>query len=646
MLAGALTACGGGGGASLPATQPTPNTTNATAKMVINIPPKSAGSSMRNPHYISASTESMTVGIQANGQTTQLAEADLTPTSANCKAVTGGGTRCNISFVAPSGNNTFVITMYDQTGGKGNVLSTGDINATFTAGQTTTVALDLDGVPANLSVVLGTTTLPVGTANTTSIYVQATDADGNLIVGPGGFSSTISLAISGDTYNTLALSTTSVTAPGHIASLAYNGGTNVLSTITASTAGAANATATFSGGGAALTVLPFNVTVNGDSTQAYPYTIAAYPDGSGAAAVYYLDVYNPTSTTGEAIGTVSPSGTLQLFAGSSSVFAGLSGVTTVAGMSATLEAESNNAHQWQAIDDIAVDSNKKVYYSAQNNSSCFVLGKFNPASARPTATEIVLQGEAEYPHVDSNGNVWFLEESAPCASSNGSGFASGWGVGELNANGALTERDLGISGIAPGDMAINPDGSTMFVAEYYSGGGTTQSAIAKVNTSTLAASTLHLTNSLFPAAIAADPSGDAAWFSQNQPDNTDYYGTTTSSFASITEAPFPITLFYSFGMTYADASFWVAGTEANTGYGRISNVATGTPLTNYYALPSNQKLCDVSAADGVIWATDCEYGNIDMLHYGAPASGATATINSVRRLGQQVEPKNTQLHTP
>ncbi|HEX8806348.1 MAG TPA: hypothetical protein VF741_05325, partial [Candidatus Aquilonibacter sp.] len=154
-----------------------------------------------------------------------------------------------------------------------------------------------------------------------------------------------------------------------------------------------------------------------------------------------------------------------------------------------------------------------------------------------------------------------------------------------------------------------------------------------------------------PSAIAADPNGNVAWYSDSSTgQGSYYYGTTTSSFTQAYEALFPANTFYSQDMTYADGSFWAAGVQEFGGFGRISNVASGTPVTSFYAMPvsatgssDGQQLCGASAAAGIVWGTDCDFGNIDMLQYGAPTSGATATISSVRRLGQQSEPRNTRL---
>ena len=70
-----LSACGGGGGsAALPSTggsQATQNT--APANMVITIPPLSQQNKHFRPNYISAATQSMTVGLVSGGSTTPTA---------------------------------------------------------------------------------------------------------------------------------------------------------------------------------------------------------------------------------------------------------------------------------------------------------------------------------------------------------------------------------------------------------------------------------------------------------------------------------------------------------------------------------------------------------------------------------------------
>ncbi len=264
-----VTACGGGGssGGSSSSLPPTgggggSSTQSAIASMTIKIPARAASAKSQ---YVSAGTQSITIGLVASGKTTQIAEIDLTPTSRGCSAIAGGGSQCTVTFAGSAGANVFALNMYDQTGGKGNVLSTGNVSATLVAGQTTNIAIALNGVVASVSAALNPSTLPVGYANSVVAVVEARDAQNNIIVGPDGFSSPITLTIGNDPYHTLSLTTTpagsggmpqtaaqsvTVTAPGQLVTLNYNGGTNVASTVTPSINGTNGTAATFAGSGA------------------------------------------------------------------------------------------------------------------------------------------------------------------------------------------------------------------------------------------------------------------------------------------------------------------------------------------------------------------------------------------------------------
>jgi len=661
----ALGACGGGG-SSLPAsgigsvTQPTTPTQNdnAPAKMVISIPPKSAASSMRNPKYISASTKSMTIGILSNGKTTQVAEADLTPTSPSCAVVSGGATQCTVNFLGAAGSNTFVLTMYDAIGGKGNVLSTGNVNATLTAGTNTTIAVDLDGVPASLSLVLGVASLPVGAASTTSVTVQANDADGNLIIGPGGFASPITLAITGDTYKTLALSSTTVSSPGQLVTLGYDGGSNVGSTITPSASGVTSATAaTFGASGASLTLFEYFDTVNNIYGQ--PSAIAASSNGTAAIM---LELEGPSYCCSDAIAIASPSGYQKVFAGDTTdpynlPAAGsvtVPGATIVHGMAQNLESE-----EFEAYGGVAVNpTSGLIYYatvfsttSAPNcsgqNEYSGTLGVLNPTAG--TATEKILKGIPGSIHVDTTGNVWFLEYSGQCNGTNLLG-SDEFAIGELSSSGTLTETPFSVAGLSainyPGDMSISPDGSQMYI------GADDSTGVYKIATASMSAAVnAAVTNTPDIMTIASAPDGTTAWFSDDEPAENYFYGYIPGSKAfsttNVSETPFPINTFYSYDMAYADGSFWMAGAENGTGIGRLSGLASGTPVSGYYAMPNpsanagccgsnyaGQQLEGISAAGGYVWAADDNYANIDILQYGAPNNG-TVTYTSTRRIGTQ-----------
>jgi hypothetical protein len=160
------------------------------------------------PRYVSAATQGMTIAIA--GPTTVNETVGLTPTSTGC-ASTATDTTCTLTItLAPcvSGNcYTATISTFDDVSctpacsipGGANELSTAQrVAFGVTAGQSNAISLTLSGVPTQLALVPNSifTTMSVnGTLGTTDVdliglgahpfIVQALDADGNLIVGPG-----------------------------------------------------------------------------------------------------------------------------------------------------------------------------------------------------------------------------------------------------------------------------------------------------------------------------------------------------------------------------------------------------------------------------------------------------------------------------
>lgn len=657
-LAASLAACGGGGSNALPSANtpqtPVKSTQSATAQMVISIPPASAASVRRN--YISPSTKSMTIGLVSGSTTKPLTEVDLTPTSPNCSAVTGGGTKCTVNLVADAGQQTFALKMYDQTGGKGNLLSSADVAANLTASQSTSVPVVLDGVPAKVAVVLGTATLPVGNAGSTSVTVQATDADGNVIVGPGAFTTPVTLAITGDSYKTLALSSTSVTQPGQALTLSYNGGTNIGSTITPSIGSTAdaNGAATFAGTGAAITQMVPNLTLpSGYNYWLYPADVAALPNGKVGALFesqkYTCSTYC-TWTYAWTLGIGSTSGFQNYYAGdttdpfnpsnATSDFASVSGVTVVKGMSLNEVGWPTNGEQQHTL---VSDAAGNLYYSASFSSTAAtdgcsggtlnsgVIGVFNTSAA--TTKEIVLKGVPQYLQTDSSGNVWFIEKSGTC---NGTALLpSGWAIGELKAGSATpVETDLGTVGVAsnirPYAMNITPDGSSMFIADGNNG------TIVKVATAAMTSTTVTLNNSVYPYAVAAGPDGTAYWMSGNSGTNDDYYygyieGSKPFATENVQEALFPVPYFYGYDAVYADGSFWGAGYD-NYGLGRTSGLSSGSPQIQFYSTqtPYYAEPYSLSAGSGYIWAADDDYDSVLAIQYGQQST-ATTTLAGARK---------------
>jgi hypothetical protein len=192
------------------------------------------------PGYISAATESM--AVTDSNAATQI--FNLTPGSPGC-STTSGYVTCDVSAFFPSGSQTISVTLYDQTGGQGNALSTATTTANIVAGSITYISVTLEGVVATAEIrVNGQTTasVPEGVATTLPVTVSAYDADGHLIIAPGGFDTTTPVTLTdSDTSGATSIAPASISGPGVGATLSYNGGTISSATITAKVAGTAQA---------------------------------------------------------------------------------------------------------------------------------------------------------------------------------------------------------------------------------------------------------------------------------------------------------------------------------------------------------------------------------------------------------------------
>jgi hypothetical protein len=285
-LIAALAACGGGGGGSatpsggslsaLPngGATPAPQSTGplGTLSFAITVPAATANTAARTVKYVSPSTQSIAISLK--GQTTPLATMNLSATSPGCSA-TSAGTACTVSASAPVGSDMFVITAFDGQNGTGHQLSTANVPATITTSSTTRVPLTLNGTVTAVSVLLGSSSVQVGTPASVAVTVVAYDAQNNVIVGPGTFSTPVTLTDT-DLSHTTTLSTTTVTAPGTSVSLNYNGNSITSATITPSLCGTTPtpcaATFTPTGSASVAFLMPQPV----DEVAA----IAAGPDGN------------------------------------------------------------------------------------------------------------------------------------------------------------------------------------------------------------------------------------------------------------------------------------------------------------------------------------------------------------------------------
>lgn len=248
-LVALLSACGGSGGGGgvqpLPIGSSTPAPMQQTANInfklfipaVASVPTAAKSNGVRTMDF-SASTRSVTIAIG----TQVLKTADVSATSSLCTAASGGGRNCTVGVSAPSGNDTFTLTAYDQANGAGNAIAHATMVETVSS-TATSVNVAVTGTIVKLTVALSNPYPPVGTAATSTVTVTGIDIDGNVVLGP--YASPITLQDS-DTSGVTTLSATTLTSSSNSATLSYTGAISAASaTITASLTGVASATATF-----------------------------------------------------------------------------------------------------------------------------------------------------------------------------------------------------------------------------------------------------------------------------------------------------------------------------------------------------------------------------------------------------------------
>ena len=314
VCAFALNSCGGGASSGPTAV---PSTTLVAGKVVLTIP-QSTSAAARKPQYVSPSAVSLSTMV--NGGTPTI--ADISSSSPDCTTSEAGRT-CTIPLMAPAARDTFVFSQYDAPNATGHLLAAATVISVVTAGQPFQVAAVMNGVVAAVELAIGALP-PAGTPGSTSLTVNAEDAAGNTIIGPGNYSAPITLTVV-DSTNQTTLSTSTVTAPGTAVTINYAGGLGVNATITGSAIGATSATVHFmpSGGGLNLYVAEFgnstmtvtpagsngNVapirTVGGSNTQmSQLYGIAV--DSSGTSYLSDLRAAIVTEYAPGASGNVAP----------------------------------------------------------------------------------------------------------------------------------------------------------------------------------------------------------------------------------------------------------------------------------------------------------------------------------------------------
>ena len=237
-----ITACSGTGG-TIPVSgqKPAEKGVMATAKVSLTLPAPAKSSSARRL-YVSSYTNGVAISGYPTGSMppSTATVADVSANSPLCSTNNDGSRSCEVPVSLPAGTDDVVIQAYDQKPtnnvAQGSLLSQGtDHGVTIVANQANVIAVTLDGVVSSFTI--GSTSLAApadATNHMFSIYANAFDADGELIVAPGNYSTPISLVVSGDANSTIGLSSSQITGPDSTVTATYSGGALGTATIAAS----------------------------------------------------------------------------------------------------------------------------------------------------------------------------------------------------------------------------------------------------------------------------------------------------------------------------------------------------------------------------------------------------------------------------
>jgi sugar lactone lactonase YvrE len=427
LLAASIAGCSGVSSVLTPqnVAQRSPDRGKIAARLVFKVPHKKAAA--RRSRYISPATQSVTVDIAGTGSTATPSgfpkTVSLTPASSGCTA-TLASTNCTLTLELDPGTYEATIVAYDGTRGTGNALSAAQsVPFALRGGAADTIAITLGGIPAGLAVAPAVAGYLRGGKGGLTLYgpasqklvVEALDADGNIIAGPGA--------------PTLSVAPTTATTALTVASPARSAAANVF-TLTASTTGSP------------AVVRP----------GSYPLTVTATAVDQGA---------NPVSLP------LSTSITVPLRLGHSVLY--VSDYGTVVHEFYDGNTGSANATITNGIDDpecMAVDANGTLYVANLVESGDGAITEYPAGSTSPSATITSGISIPTGVAVDANGTLYV----ANTGSINGT-------VAEYPA-GATSPNVTISSGIDyPFGMAVDANG-TLYVANLGDHNGTVTEYLA------------------------------------------------------------------------------------------------------------------------------------------------------------------------
>ena len=540
-----LAACSGGGGAptgtsgggSAPSSSSRANVTFQMQWAPASSTPV-ASAVRRSPKYLAPTALSVSIQVLSApapySTTTPIIDYMNSPQS-------------TLTFAAPTGQDTFEIQTYDETNGKGNVLSSAFVTQTVSSGSANVVTAILNGVINSLALSVSPLQPTAGTASTMTVSATGYDADGNVIVGPGAYAAPITLSIVDPANSgTLALSSTVLQQPGATSTLSYSGKTLWSATVSASLAGVTPAT---------VTIAPI------PSVTLYPLPNAnSYPRGLTVDAANNLWF---TEQLGNRIGEL-PYGT----------------TTFTEHPVPTVSAGPNG---------IAVGLDNRIWFTEANSS------KIGAMTTSGSFTEYLTKNSSDYPTFITergNGTMWYTGYL-------GNDLGSQSEYSTTSASVPLPTANSGPIGIAVGPNA------QLYFTETLQGAAAEPGKIGSLffGSSSASETTITLPSdggvTAYPNSIVEGPDGNM-WFTDF---GTSAIGRFSTSNSSIVEYPTPTLGSDPYAITVGtDGALWFTELFGS----RIGRITTSGTITEYPICSGPEGIAVRS--NGVVWVT-CAGGN-------------------------------------
>lgn len=619
-----LAACGGGGGGGGSTSVPAPHTvapataapSGPTAQVTFRIDggTTSASSTARTPKYVSPATQSATVSLQ--GQRAPLGTVNLTPGSPNCTTGTNG-LQCTVTVAAPIGSDTFVIATYDGQNGTGNLLSTGTVTQTVALNATNTVALVLDGVVSTVAVILGSSSVQAGTPAAVAVTVVAKDAQNNIIIGPGNYSSPVTLTNS-DTSGVTTLSTTNVAGPATSVTLNYTGASSLGATITPSAGGTPGTAATFTPTGAVFT----------------NYTLA----GTGISVLAPGYDGNVWFASNDGMGFITPGGVATIYAPNSAAVFSMAPATNGAEWFGDVDGDIGSLTASGTFG--LLSTPLSTPYGCGTSHNTYSISRRRAEGQASTVT----CGPVNWMLLGPDNNLWFADDNGLIGTVTTAGTGTEWDYTQLPGwQGGGSEPDQIVFG--PG-----PDAEDIYVSDEL---GLIERVAINGGVPTRVDQLANTTCSEFPGTdtVAIGLDGNV-WTSD---DCANLIAVPSSNFATAQEQAWSIgglTGGYGLGglMTIPGGGVWGTTFETNIVY-RITNAGTAAApvpaISSLTTFPASESLnFIIPGPDGNVWASAFN-GSTEMLAkitYGVPATGSLSLIRALPHATNHVSRNPAALH--